>query len=70
MLIPYDNREQKKALDYLYKELKRARRAMVYAEYKSHSLDEIQNIHNKIDTLEWLIDVARDVKEETRWRMT
>ena len=58
MLIPYDHREQKKALDYLYKELKRARRSMVYAEYKSHSLDEIQNIHNKIDTLEWLIAVA------------
>ena len=58
MLIPYDNREQRQALVYLYKELKRARRTLAYVEYKSRSEEELRNLQNKIDSLEWLIAVA------------
>ena len=58
VLIPYDNRQQRQALAYLYKELKRAKRTLAYVEYKSRSLEELRNLQNKIDSLEWLIAVA------------
>ena len=58
MLIPYDNRQQRQALAYLYKELKRAKRALTYAECNSKNLEEIQNLSNKINALDWLIAVA------------
>lgn len=58
MLIPYDNRQQRMALAYLYRELKKAKRTLAYVEYKSRSEEELRNLQNKIDSLEWLIAIA------------
>lgn len=58
MLIPYDNRQQRMALAYLYRELKKAKRTLAYVEYKSRSEEELRNLQNKIDALEWLITLA------------
>lgn len=58
MLIPYDNRQQRLALAYLYKELKRAKRTLAYVEYRSRSEEELRNLQNKIDSLDWLIALA------------
>lgn len=58
MLIPYDNRQQRQALAYLYRELKKAKRTLAYVEYRSRSEEELRNLQNKIDALEWLIALA------------
>ncbi len=48
------------ALQYLYKQLKKARIDLGRAEYKGVA-DEIANLQTKIEVLEWLTSVA--VKE-------
>lgn len=49
-----------KALSYLYRQLKKTRIALSRAEYKGVA-EEIANLQEKIETLEWLTAVA--VKE-------
>lgn len=51
------------ALKYLYKQLKKARITLAFAESKPGTTQkELDNIQRKIDVLEWLIQVA--LKEE------
>ena len=47
---------------YLYKSLKKARFRLWRAEEKQNSTEEITNLKNKIEVLEWLADVVTDAQ--------
>ena len=50
---------QYKALQYLYKELRRERKGLGHAEQRpGHTDEEIRNIHRKIDILEYVIGIV------------
>lgn len=50
---------QYKALEYLYKELRRERTGLGRAEKRpGHTDEEIRNIHRKIDILEYIIGIV------------
>jgi len=56
-MLPPDTIQQK-ALHYLYSQLRKARISMGQAEGKQNNADEIANLQNKIDVLEWLAGIA------------
>lgn len=47
-----------RALHYLYSKLKRTRISLLKAEEKPNSTEEIRNLQNKIEVLEYLTDVV------------
>ena len=49
---------QQRSLHYLYQQLRKARIAMGHAERKQNNADEIANLQNKIDVMEWTIGVV------------
>ena len=51
-----------RAVMYLYKSLKKARFRLWRAEEKQNSTEEITNLKNKIEVLEWLADVVTDAQ--------
>lgn len=61
-----DDTIQNRAMHYLYKEIKKARISICNAENKPNRAQEIANLQNKIEVLEWLADVAlkEDCKDE------
>ena len=64
--IPCDSdHPQYKALEYLYKELRRERTGLGRAEKRpGHTDEEIRNIHRKIDILEYIIGIVTAKGEE------
>ena len=53
---------QQRSLYYLYGQLRKARIAYGQAEDKPNNTDELANLKNKIDVLEWVIGVV--IKED------
>ena len=53
---------KQRSLHYLYGQLRKARIAMGQAEDKPNSTNEIANLQNKIEMLEWIIGVV--IKED------
>lgn len=50
------------AIDMLYKSLKTLKIALGYAEKRNAKHDEIENLHKKIEAVDWLIGLA--IKED------
>lgn len=50
------------ALDMLYKSLKSLKIALGHAEKRNAKHDEIENLHKKIEAVDWLIGLA--IKED------
>ena len=56
---------RQKALEWLYKELKKTKIALGHAVTRPGVTDEeLNNLANKITTLDWLIGAVLSVKEE------
>lgn len=52
------NEKRLVALEYLYKLLKQAKIALGHAEQRQNNQAERDNLQNKIDTIEWVIDAV------------
>ena len=50
------------AIDMLYKSLKTLKIALGHAEKRNAKHDEIENLHKKIEAVDWLIGLA--IKED------
>jgi len=53
------------ALEWLYRELKKAKISLGHAEARQNNQEERNNLEKKIATLDWLIGAVLSMKEET-----
>lgn len=56
---------KQRSLYYLYGQLRKDRIAYGHAEDKPNNAEELANLQNKIDVLEWTIGVV--IKEDVEW---
>lgn len=59
MMMTEECSMQFRALKFLYKQMKAAKVALGRAEYKPRSGKEIESLQNKIELLDWIIEVVR-----------